>query len=61
MTTAAGVLVVGAVVGTGEGLVVVVELLVVVEPPQAAMSITSRRLLTGKIKRFKNMACSPSK
>jgi hypothetical protein len=52
-----GVLVVGAVVAVA--LVLAGGLLLVVELPQAAISITTRRLLASKKKRLKNMAGSP--
>jgi len=52
-----GVLVVGAVVAVA--LVPADGLLLVVELPQAAISITTRRLLASKKKRLKNMAGSP--
>jgi len=52
-----GVLVVGAVVAVA--LVPADGLLLVVELPQAAISITTRRLLASEKKRLKNMAGSP--
>jgi hypothetical protein len=52
-----GVLVVGAVVAVA--LVPADGLLLVVELPQAAISVTTRRLLASKKKRLKNMAGSP--
>ena len=53
-------LLVGAVVAAGEGLLAGVVLLVGAELPQAAMNNITRMLLTGKKKRLKNIACSLS-